>query len=292
MASSPTRDSPCTAAIRQGRFPSDRGDGANTMGGYNAPHSSRRSAPLSFASPPRPPAPRAPRTTLDIYVIDVEGGNATLFVAPSGEPAHRYRQRRRRRTRRVADHGGVRRRRPHADRSSDHHALARRSLRRHGRTGEAHSDPRVHRPRPQPAARRAADTFLAEVYPPLYAKGTHTVPKPGDKIPVHGLDMTVVTSNGEPIQNRPLRGRADPTPPAPASFRARTLSRTRSRSAPHRLWRFRTMHLGDVTWNKERDLMCPNNPVGTVDLFVVSITVRRFRIRPCSCTPCSRASAS
>src|SRR5512139_2049670 len=26
-----------------------------------------------------------PRTTLDIYVIDVEGGNATLFAAPSGE---------------------------------------------------------------------------------------------------------------------------------------------------------------------------------------------------------------
>jgi hypothetical protein len=25
------------------------------------------------------------RTTLDIYVIDVEGGNATLFVAPSGQ---------------------------------------------------------------------------------------------------------------------------------------------------------------------------------------------------------------
>ena len=25
------------------------------------------------------------RTTLDIYVIDVEGGNATLLVAPSGE---------------------------------------------------------------------------------------------------------------------------------------------------------------------------------------------------------------
>ena len=25
------------------------------------------------------------RATLDIYVVDVEGGNATLFVAPSGE---------------------------------------------------------------------------------------------------------------------------------------------------------------------------------------------------------------
>ena len=29
-------------------------------------------------------------------------------------------------------------------------------------------------------------------------------------------------------------------------------------------------HLGDLTWNKEFELMCPNNPVGTVDLFVVS----------------------
>jgi len=25
------------------------------------------------------------RKTLDIYVVDVEGGNATLFVTPSGE---------------------------------------------------------------------------------------------------------------------------------------------------------------------------------------------------------------
>ena len=28
---------------------------------------------------------QAPRTTLDIYVVDVEGGNATLFVNPAGE---------------------------------------------------------------------------------------------------------------------------------------------------------------------------------------------------------------
>src|SRR5436190_11883524 len=31
------------------------------------------------------PAAAQQRTTLDIYVIDVEGGNATLFVPPSGE---------------------------------------------------------------------------------------------------------------------------------------------------------------------------------------------------------------
>src|SRR5215831_20334413 len=28
---------------------------------------------------------QSPRKTLDIYVVDVEGGNATLFVSPSGQ---------------------------------------------------------------------------------------------------------------------------------------------------------------------------------------------------------------
>jgi hypothetical protein len=34
--------------------------------------------------------------------------------------------------------------------------------------------------------------------------------------------------------------------------------------------RFKTVHLGDLTWNKELDLMCPANRLGTVDLFIVS----------------------
>ena len=34
--------------------------------------------------------------------------------------------------------------------------------------------------------------------------------------------------------------------------------------------KFRVAHLGDLTWNKEFDLMCPINRIGTVDLFVVS----------------------
>src|SRR6185312_4743669 len=33
---------------------------------------------------------------------------------------------------------------------------------------------------------------------------------------------------------------------------------------------FRLAHLGHLTWNKEFDLMCPNNPLGTVDLSIVS----------------------
>jgi len=30
------------------------------------------------------------------------------------------------------------------------------------------------------------------------------------------------------------------------------------------------VHLGDLTWNKEFDLMCPQNRLGTVDLWIVS----------------------
>lgn len=33
---------------------------------------------------------------------------------------------------------------------------------------------------------------------------------------------------------------------------------------------FRMVDLADLTWNKELALMCPNNPIGTVDLFMVS----------------------
>ena len=34
---------------------------------------------------PAAAAAAEPRNALDIYVVDVEGGNATLFVTPSGE---------------------------------------------------------------------------------------------------------------------------------------------------------------------------------------------------------------
>src|SRR5690242_21216677 len=40
-------------------------------------------AGLTFA--PAAPRAQAPRKTLDIYVVDVEGGNATLFVTPAGQ---------------------------------------------------------------------------------------------------------------------------------------------------------------------------------------------------------------
>jgi hypothetical protein len=34
--------------------------------------------------------------------------------------------------------------------------------------------------------------------------------------------------------------------------------------------KFRTVIMGDLTWNKEFELMCPANPLGDVDLYLVS----------------------
>ena len=34
--------------------------------------------------------------------------------------------------------------------------------------------------------------------------------------------------------------------------------------------KFRMLDLADLTWNKEIALMCPNNPIGSVDLWMVS----------------------
>ncbi|MGO8055879.1 hypothetical protein, partial [Rhizobium leguminosarum] len=34
--------------------------------------------------------------------------------------------------------------------------------------------------------------------------------------------------------------------------------------------KFRAAHLGDLTWNKEFELMCPANRIGTFDVFFVS----------------------
>ena len=88
-----------------------------------------------------------------------------------------------------------------------------------------------HGPNIQPAA--AADEFLQKVYPALYAKGRHTVVKPGDTIPIDGLDVRVVSAAGQVIQS-PVPGAGAPNPycanfkstqnPIPARTRSRWAS--------------------------------------------------------------------
>lgn len=213
------------------------------------------------------------RRTLDIYVVDVEGGNATLFVAPSGESV-------------LIDSGNPG---AGAARDADRIMAAARDagLTRidHLITTHWHGDhygamaelaARIpirhfidHGPSVQPSP--AVDTFLTTIYPSLYQKGTRTIARPGDTIPLAGVEWRIVTSAGAAI-TAPLAG-AGAANPLCAAFTPQAVDATENAQSVGSVvtfGRFRVAHLGDLTWNKEFDLMCPVNRIGTVDLFIVS----------------------
>src|SRR5215510_9906147 len=147
------------------------------------------------------------RKTLDIYVVDVEGGNAVLFVTPSGESM-------------LIDsgNGGAA-----AVRDAERIVAAAKDAGLtkidHLITTHYHGDhigglaelaARIpigefidHGPNTQPNAN--TDAFLQGGYRDLFTKGKHTVAKPGDRLPIAGLDWRVVTSAAQAIQT-PLQG--------------------------------------------------------------------------------------
>ena len=86
-----------------------------------------------------------------------------------------------------------------------------------------------------------------------------------------GLDWRIVTSAGATLKT-PLPGGGRPNPYC-ASFKPQETDKSENAQSVGSIvtfGKFRTAHLGDVTWNKEFELMCPSNPIGTVDLFIVS----------------------
>src|SRR5262245_27345801 len=139
---------------------------------------------------------------LTIYVVDVEGGNATLFVSPSGESLLMD----------TGNAGAVAASRDagrimeavhnagltqidnliithwHGDHFGGLQELAKQIPIKH------YND---HGPNVQPG--QAADDFLKNVYADLISKAQHTVVKPGDKIPFGAANVTVVISAGMPI---------------------------------------------------------------------------------------------
>jgi competence protein ComEC len=219
--------------------------------------------------------------TLNIYLVDVEGGNATLFVAPSGESV-------------LIDTGNVP---PAAPRDADRILAAAKDaglteidtlITTHWHNDHFGSMAELanripirrfvdHGPNVQPAP--APDEFLLKTYPALYSKATHMVAKPGDRIPLAGVDWRIVSAGGNTLKES-LPGAGKPNPYC-SGFKRQILNpvsglpvgdtEDEQSVASHMTFgRFRAAHLGDLTWNKEFELMCPNNRLGTVDLFIVS----------------------
>ena len=103
------------------------------------------------------------------------------------------------------------------------------------------------------------------------SKAKEIVPKLGDRLPIEGMDVTVISADGKVIQSQ-LAGAGQPNPFFKQS-EVRTPDQTENARSLGVLIRFgnlKILDLGDLTWDKERDLMCPDNRLGKVDVLVVS----------------------
>jgi beta-lactamase superfamily II metal-dependent hydrolase len=208
---------------------------------------------------------------LDIYVVDTEGGKATLFVTPSGEtvlvdsgnPGGRDTGR----IMEVFTQAGVTKidhlisTHYHVDHIGGLPELA-------GRIPIGHFVDHG----PSAEAKEQVQGFQA-AYAELRAKAKHTVVKPGDRIPVAGLDWRIVTSDGK-VLRAPLPGGGRPNPACAQAQRAADPANpddnAHSVGSVITFGQFRAIDLGDLLAGKEFDLMCPNNPVGVVDLYLVT----------------------
>jgi beta-lactamase superfamily II metal-dependent hydrolase len=110
-----------------------------------------------------------------------------------------------------------------------------------------------------------------EAYQKAIAGSKYIVAKPGDRIHIKGLSVVVLTADGQHIAHA-LPGAGQPNPfcagepdwPVDHSENAYSLGTLTT------FGKFRFLDLGDLTKKKESELMCPNNPIGSVDLFLVS----------------------
>jgi len=228
-------------------------------------------APIMTASAQSSPGSKV----LDIYFVDTEGGQSTLYVSPSGETllvdTGNAGDRDLNRILEVLNTAGVKQidhlltTHYHGDHYGSLIELSKRipiqHLYDHG--------PSIEGDRPNVAA-------FQKLYAELYSRTPRTIVKPGDKIAFAGTDLTVVTSDTNvlktPIAKAPGAGRPNPSC---ASFKERDESKVdpdnhHSAGFVMTYGRFRMINLGDFTWNREFQLMCPNNPVGTVDLYLTS----------------------
>jgi competence protein ComEC len=207
---------------------------------------------------------------LQIYVVDTEGGKAALFVSPtgqsalvdSGNPGGRDTDRI---MAAIADAGVTQidylvSTHYHVDHIGGLQELAKRipiaTFVDHG---------------PSVEEREQVQGFQ-QAYAELHAKAKHTVVKPGDRIPITGFDWRVVTAAGNVLKT-PLPG-GGKVNPACAQFTPKEITTDpengQSLGTVATFGQFRAIDLADLLWNNEHDLMCPNNPIGTVDLYLVS----------------------
>jgi competence protein ComEC len=216
-------------------------------------------------------AASAKAKTLQIYAVDVEGGQATLIVSPSGESLlvdtgwPGFEGRDADRIAAAAKLAGVKKldyvviTHYHRDHVGGVTQLVERipvgTFVDHGPNLQDVKEPR--------------EDFAA--YLKVAEKAHRIIVKPGDTIPIKGITVQVLSSAGDHI-TEPLAGAGqanancglDPEPVTDVGENARSLGTLITYKD------FRFIDMGDLTRKKELEIFCPRNLVGTVDLFLVS----------------------
>jgi beta-lactamase superfamily II metal-dependent hydrolase len=187
--------------------------------------------------------------TLDTYVIDVEGGKAVLVVSPSGDSL-------------LFDAGwpgyGGR------DNNRIIEAAKAAGLKQIDYLVISHYD-----------IDHVGDVpGLIAAFPVKHIVDNGSLQSSGDKIPIKGVDVLVVTAGTKAIQ-APLPGAGAPNPfcattPAKPEITG-DLEDNTAIGLLFTLGKFRMLDLSDLEAAYDYKLMCPNNPIGAVDVYQVSV---------------------
>ena len=210
---------------------------------------------------------------LQIYFVDVEGGQSTLFVTPDGKSL-------------LIDTGWP----DNNGRDADRIAAAAKDagIKKIDFVLITHFHDDHVGGAPELAAKIPVETFVDHgearensegvqrvfaAYQQLLATGKykHLTAKPGEVLPVTGMQVRVVSADGELIERAlPGGGKENASCANTAKPPVDTTENPRSVGTLLTFGKLRILDLGDLTGDKEMELMCPINKIGAIDVYVAS----------------------
>ncbi len=229
---------------------------------------------MTFAQTPHSNSPGNSADRLKVYFVDVEGGQSTLFVTPEGHSL-------------LVDTGWP----DNEDRDANRivEVAKQAGLSRIDYVLLTHYHDDHVGGVPQLVAQIPVGTFIdhgpnrefdhgitehgyAEYQKVLATgKSQRLLAHPGDLLPIEGMTVRVITADGSLIANAlPGAGELNPFCKISEVRPADQTENSRSVGIEITFGKLRILDLGDLTWDKEMQLMCPSNKLGHVDIYIVS----------------------